>query len=143
MYKKNNKGFTAIEIILALSLLSVILLAGFNMLVFGFDVFNSGSSIVEQQQSLQQIAISVTNDIRVSEDVIIGADSLTVVLDCSVTPAKQSIYTYVEDDGIIKKNGNIYAKNVTGFSVSEASGLYLVSITTKDNAPLIIKAGRR
>ena len=141
MRKKYNKGFTAIEVVLALSLLSVIMLAGFNMLVYGFNVFNIGSGIVEQQQSLQQLGISITNDIRISDEVSYENDTMTI---------DGTVYIFDSTVGIITKDGEIYAKNVTAFSVSPTDGnattgpqIFTVSVKTKDNEPLIIKAGQR
>lgn len=61
---KNKKGFTLLEIVIAIAILSVVTIAAYSLVVSGMKVFNLNKSSVNGQASARLTLTKITQDIR-------------------------------------------------------------------------------
>lgn len=87
----NNKGFTLIEILVAIAILGVVSAAILGFLVNSFDFFNQASDKVEVQRDLRPVSKYITTQIRNSTDVSI----YNSVADANFSKEKSKTYNYI------------------------------------------------
>ncbi len=60
----NKKGFTLIEIVLAIGIFSIITLAAYSLLLTGFKLYGKNTASIEEQRSLRMVFMSIDSDLR-------------------------------------------------------------------------------
>ena len=94
--KNDQKGFTLIEILVSISLLSLVLLMAYNMHLFNYKVFNKGSSKADIQSTLRLNADFISDRIRYASNIKILPNK-----PATFDPLKQYIYS---EGGVLKFN---------------------------------------
>ena len=114
--KNNQKGFTLIEILISISLLSLVLLMTYNMHLFNYKVFNKGSSKADIQSNLRLNAEFISDKIRYASNLKILANKPSIF-----DPLKQYIYS---EGGVLKFYDVGTIKDVAGNLGDVSSTIY-------------------
>lgn len=125
----NRKGFTLLELMIALIVFSIIGVGLTTVFVSGLRFYADEKSQVENQQSLTQFSISLENDIRKSK-------AASKTLNClNLTQNNNSVvsYCYNSLNKSITRNTNEVAQNISTFTVTVSSNqIKLTLITSAD-----------
>jgi len=114
--KNNQKGFTLIEILISISLLSLVLLMTYNMHLFNYKVFNRGSSKADIQSNLRLNVDFISDKIRYASNLKILANKPS-----TFDPLKQYIYS---EGGVLKFYDVGTLKDVAGSLGGVSSTIY-------------------
>lgn len=83
-FSKNKKrGFSLLEVIIAIGILSVVIVAAYSLLMTGMRVYQMNASAVTGQNSMRMTLMSITRDIRKmggsdsSDQIIYSVDDVT------------------------------------------------------------------
>lgn len=125
----NRKGFTLIELMIALIVFSIIGVGLTTVFASGLRFYADEKSQVENQQSLTQFSISLENDIRKSK-------AASKTLNClNLTQNNNSVvaYCYNSLSKSITRNTSEVAQNISTFTVTVSSNqIKLTLITSAD-----------
>lgn len=125
----NRKGFTLLELMIALIVFSIIGVGLTTVFASGLRFYADEKSQVENQQSLTQFSISLENDIRKSK-------AASKTLNClNLTQNNNSVvsYCYNSLNKSITRNTNEVAQNISTFTVTVSSNqIKLTLITSAD-----------
>ena len=135
MSRRNNKGFTLIELIIAMSILSIVLLMGYNVINKSDFFMNSQQKITNNQSIANIVNTYLAQDIE--ESTSISAKS----------QLENSKYNYIisKNSGSIKYEVTLYKKkNKDVYSLSRIDGTSSIEIVTdqlrSNDTPIIIKS---
>jgi len=92
--KKDESGFTLMEIITVIAIMSIVIGMIFSFLVFNVDGLNYGSGQTKEQANLRMAALRITDEIRNSKEIQLSDDALG--MDYEIYLQKNSL---VLDDG--------------------------------------------
>jgi prepilin-type N-terminal cleavage/methylation domain-containing protein len=115
--KKSKKGITLIELIITISLISVVLLVAYDMQIFGYKIFNKGSSKADIQSNLRLNADFISDKIRYASNLKI----LKNIDPSSFDPSKEYIYA---EGGTLKYYNTGTIENIPGSSSGVTTSLY-------------------
>lgn len=125
----NRKGFTLLELMIALIVFSIIGVGLTTVFASGLRFYADEKSQVENQQSLTQFSISLENDIRKSK-------AASKTLNClNLTQNNNSVvaYCYNSLSKSITRNTSEVAQNISTFTVTVSSNqIKLTLITSAD-----------
>lgn len=125
----NHKGFTLLELMIALIVFSIIGVGLTTVFASGLRFYADEKSQVENQQSLTQFSISLENDIRKSK-------AASKTLNClNLTQNNNSVvaYCYNSLSKSITRNTSEVAQNISTFTVTVSSNqIKLTLITSAD-----------
>lgn len=108
--KKSEKGVTLIELLAAISLLSIILLLASSVHLFGQKQMNSQTSEVQVQSQERLAANLITKELRKAKTVEIkNPNELTI----------NGTDVYKHKATTIEKNNKEFITNINGFKVSK------------------------
>lgn len=97
--KKNIKGFTLIELIIALAIFSVVVFMAFSILVFGNKSFSNGTDRSDVQFDFRMTSSFITDELR-------NATEVQILSTMPATPTTGYNYIYISGKKIISvKNG--------------------------------------
>nr|WP_309099760.1 prepilin-type N-terminal cleavage/methylation domain-containing protein [Fredinandcohnia onubensis] len=106
---KSERGVTLVELLAAISLLSIVLLLASSVHLFGQKQMNSQSNEVQIQSQERLAANLITKEIRKAKTVeVINPNQLTI----------NDTDTYKLEGTTIKKNNEEFMTKINGFSVS-------------------------
>lgn len=125
----NHKGFTLIELMIALIVFSIIGVGLTTVFVSGVRFYADEKSQIENQQALTQFSVSLENDVRKSK-------LATKTINClNLTQNDNSVisYCFSSIDNSIRRNTSIIAQNIDTFTVNVSSNqIKLTLITSVD-----------
>lgn len=125
----NHKGFTLIELMIALIVFSIIGVGLTTVFVSGVRFYADEKSQIENQQALTQFSVSLENDVRKSK-------LATKTINClNLTQNDNSVisYCFSSIDNSIRRNTSIIAQNIDTFTVTVSSNqIKLTLITSVD-----------
>ncbi|KJS70370.1 MAG: hypothetical protein JL56_17165 [Desulfotomaculum sp. BICA1-6] len=100
MLLSDKRGFSLVEMMVALAILGIVLALGFQFYAFGANSFNAGQSQSNVQQNTRLAASIISKEVRF-------VDSLEIInVNESYTFSPEKRYIYVKDDSFkIRKNG--------------------------------------
>jgi prepilin-type N-terminal cleavage/methylation domain-containing protein len=110
----NHKGFTLIELMIALIVFSIIGVGLTTVFVSGVRFYADEKSQIENQQALTQFSVSLENDVRKSK-------LATKTINClNLTQNDNSVisYCFSSIDNSIRRNTSIIAQNIDTFTVN-------------------------
>lgn len=117
---KNKKGFTMIEMLIVLALLSAVGVLMYSVFGQGVRLYAEESKSANEQLNMRQALSDITNTARlVDPDSVSYASGVLNVGSASYTFADQSV----------KKNGTAIAKEIASFEVSISGGILNITIT--------------
>ena len=96
---KDRRGFALLELVIALSLLSIILAMGFMFYFFGVNTFGIGEQQTDVQQNARLAADFITRELRIAEKiVIVDQYEDLALLDFDVDSEEYLVYYLYVDD---------------------------------------------
>lgn len=139
---KNNKGFTFVELIVAMLLLTIITSSVATVLAPTLKAYNYANDIAEMNTLLDNIANELTVELDNAIDV--EFDSSDGVL--TVTTNSKSVNYTVNSDGYLVRNGKLlldtsYYKNKTiniSYSAVNDDKAFYITIDIIDNSVIIM-----
>lgn len=63
-FKDNNKGFSLIELIVALAILSIIIVVSFNFFIYNNRLFDKGDRLSKVQYDVRMTSDYITTELR-------------------------------------------------------------------------------
>lgn len=109
---KYKHGFTLVELLVTLAILSIVLSAAFSMGSFGNKAFKKGESKSEVQSNLRLAADYITKQLRYASNVSLTNDDETT------SKIETNEYIYIDSSGMLKH----YANGVTNDIVKISNG---------------------
>jgi prepilin-type N-terminal cleavage/methylation domain-containing protein len=126
---KNKKGFTLIEVIVTVMILSVVF-AMLATIVSFFSKFNRDeNSALNNQESMRLLVIQVEKDIRMSDQTFnpdTGLNCDTIGTDN--VDAKKTEYCFDETTQVVTRDGNVIAEEIFNFQLEELGSAINVDI---------------
>lgn len=117
---KNKKGYTFMELIIVVALLSAIALLFYTLFAQGFNLYSAQSESAADLTSLRQVMSDITNKARLTDPASVSY-SLGVL--------HVGSYSYTLTDQAIEKNGTVMAKGIDSFDVSINASTKMLEIT--------------
>src|SRR5690554_1071819 len=116
----NNKGFSLIELIIAMALVAMVTAVAYGVYISGITSFSRESANVSNQAGVRQALSYISKEIRKANEVNISGD--TLILDG---------FEYELVDNIIKKDNNNMFYNIAEFSaIKDGTKLKLEIMST-------------
>jgi|GEM_PF-3321294 len=122
----NRKGFTLLELMIALIVFSIIGVGLTTVFVSGLRFYSEEKSQIDKQRSLTQFSISLENDVRKSK-------SATKSLDClNLTQNNNSTITYCYNsvNSTITRNTVVIAQEISSFTLTVTTNQIKIKIIT-------------
>ena len=113
--KKKNKGFTLVELVVTVAILSIVMIIVTNFFLYNNRIFRKSDSLSQVQFDVRMASDYITTELRNVENVSLVNDTLGNSIDLTLVSSKYP--------------------NVTGvnFSIRSLSGKYLVIYTVEGN----------
>lgn len=112
----DNSGFALLELVISMSLLTIILALGFLFYTFMLTTFDTGERQTDVQQNARLVGDSITDKTRIAERMIIIDDYDGKIDQIDVDPINEVIEGGIEDDEylyfIYLKEGSIYYQKI-------------------------------
>ena len=120
---KRKKGFTLIEIIIALAVLGAIGMLAYTLFGQGFNLYNAEVDSADRQENMRLVLSDITNKARITDeaDISIAAGDLTV-----------DDYVYSFDGSRIVRNSSELATSIAAFDVDITDGLLTIRIVNEE-----------
>ncbi len=134
--KKNIKGFTLIELIIVIALITIISAGVVGIVVFSTDFFKSENSDIIRQENVRIVTVNFEKDIRKSNQEVIQADGCVNV----------NAVEYCLTNNIIYRDGLQLAKNISLFEIDiagDGSFLDLLVVSTPNDEGSEVSAETR
>lgn len=126
---KNKKGFTLVELILVLTVTTILLGAVISILLQSIGYYKIDETKVANQDSLNLAATSIEQKIRSANSVTLSGS------DCVVTTASGT-YTYSLNvtTHVLTVNSNALTDRIASFSCAVTGNVVTLSITTTNDS---------
>ena len=138
---KVNKGFTLVEVIIAMFITTVLISAVYFMFIRVFQMNREQDQFIQMQDSLRTVSIIVEKDIRKStQNVDIKKEGNTTTLQYlddtgQKLEGSENIFTYKLENNRLYRNGNFLMENLEEFELTNHN--YYVNLELKS------KTGKR
>ncbi|SNR86457.1 prepilin-type N-terminal cleavage/methylation domain-containing protein [Anaerovirgula multivorans] len=122
---QNRKGITLIELLMVLSVMSIIVVLSFSVYIFGMKSFTLQSTNVENQSNVRYATSYITKEIRKAESVEVLGNILTI----------NGTDEYKLVDNIIWRNSNELVTGIEHFNMSKSGNkisLEIISLSNSD-----------
>jgi prepilin-type N-terminal cleavage/methylation domain-containing protein len=113
-----RKGMTLIELIVALFILSIVIMMGYSMSIFGIRNFSNQSSAVNNQSNIRYAMSYISKEIRKAESITVSDNKIKV----------NNTTEYKLEGNIIKKNTNNFVQGIGSFVVVQGGKKITISI---------------
>lgn len=121
---KNKKGVTLIELIIVLSILSIVSSLAYSVYYFGLKNFNTQTVNVNNQSNVRYALSIISKDIRKSDSVTVSANIITI----------DGTIEYKLDGNVLMKNGNNLVIDIETFNITRAGNKMTMEITSLPNS---------
>lgn len=138
---KDKKGFTLVEVIIAMFITTVLISAVYFMFIRVFQMNREQDQFIQMQDSLRTVSIIVEKDIRKStQNVDIKKEGNTTTLQYlddtgQKLEGSENIFTYKLENNRLYRNGNFLMENLEEFELTNHN--YYVNLELKS------KTGKR
>lgn len=131
IWLKNKKGTTLIEFVITFTLISIILVIGYNLFTSSLEGFRRQADNVDNQTKARQIIRDISREIRK----VNPASSIVIEEDKSISIGDIT-YTFQEDTNTLLKAGNVFVTGIQSFNPKwDDNGKKIsLEITTLSNA---------
>lgn len=119
--KKSNRGFTLIEVLLAVTLVAAAALLMYSFFGQGFSLYTLQSESADEQASLRQTMSEITNVVRVTDASKISVSNGVLSIDDKA---------YRLSGTKILRNGTAIASNISTFTVTRSNELLWIKIVS-------------
>lgn len=125
----NRKGFTMLELMIALIVFSIIGVGLTTVFVSGLRFYSEEKSQIDKQQALTQFSIALESDVRKSKLASKSINCLNLTLNDNSTIA----YYYNSLNKTISRNAIVVAEEINTFTISVTTNqIKLTIVTTPD-----------
>lgn len=102
MFLKNDQGFTLIELMVSITIISIVTTTVFSLYTIAIKAYDRDYSRISLQQNARQAFIRLTNSLRLAKKCDVLSSSKV-----SITTPKGNIVYYYLEDGVLyrEKNG--------------------------------------
>lgn len=121
---KNKKGVTLIELIIVLSILSIVSSLGFSFYLYGLKNFTTQTVNVNNQSNVRYALSIISKDIRKADSVTVSANIITI----------DGTLEYKLDGNILMKNGNNLVTDIETFNVTKVGNKITIEIISLPNS---------
>ena len=104
---KNKKGFTIIEIAVALTVLAVIILAVYTLLISGYNSVKQGSKKINIRQNIRTVEKLLNKELRNATCIEFGVNN-----NCGDNPFTFTLDTDNNDTYYLRQNGNVITDKI-------------------------------
>ena len=125
--KKNNKGFSLLELIIAIALLSAVSTILLSFMTTGSTMFRRVSTEVSLQMESQVVMTQLREYIIDCNDTLRYEES-THTLTVMNSGPQQHIFTWNPTTGIILYNGDPLAEHVAAFHLAQGEGAVEITL---------------
>ncbi len=121
---KDKKGFTLVEVIIAMFITTVLIAAVYFMFIRVFQMNREQDQFIQMQDSLRTVSIIVEKDIRKStQNVDIKKEGNITILQYLDESGKElegseNIFTYKLENNRLYRNGNFLMENLEEFELT-------------------------
>ena len=119
--KRSKRGFTLIEVLLALALVAAAAMLMYSFFGQGFSLYTRESESADEQASLRMVMSDITNIVRVTDTTKISVSNGVLTVDNR---------TYKLSGGKILRNGTAIASNISAFTVTKNTELLSIKIVS-------------
>lgn len=117
--KKNEKGITLIELLVALSLVSMVILLASSVQLFGQKQVNNQTNEIQNQSNVRLALNIITKEIRKASNVSVTNNVLTI----------NNSDIYKLENNILKKNSQPLITNIQSFTITKTDDKVTIIIT--------------
>ena len=121
---KRNKGFTLIELIIALAVMTAVGMLVYTLFGQGFNLYAVEAKSAEQQSEMRLVLSEVTNKVRVTDAADINYTSGQLTVD-------DYVYSLVGQR--VLRNSRELATGITAFNVSIVDNLLEITISNTES----------
>lgn len=121
--KINKNGFTLVEVIVTLTLLSIIITLGYSIYIFGLKNYTTQSNNVNNQSNVRYALSSIIKEIRKADDVVISSNKITL----------NGSIEYKLDGTTIMKNSDEVVNGIQTLDVQQIDRKIIIRITSLPN----------
>lgn len=125
---KNEKGVTLIELLAALSILSIILLLAGSIHLFGQKQSLNQTKDIQSQSNVRLALNVITKEIRKATSVTVTVDPITKL---NVLNLNDNNDVYKFENYTIKKNGQILFENIQTFTPTMSGDKIMITIANQ------------
>lgn len=125
--KMNKRGFSLVELLVAVALVAVAALLMYSFFGQGFSLYSEETGSADEQMGLRQAMSEITNVVRVT-----SADDISV----SNGVLNVGSRSYSLEDGCILRNGTDIADGISTFNASIDGGIIHLRIVSKQGTVL-------
>ena len=125
--KNTNRGFTLIEVLLALTLVAAAAMLMYSFFGQGFSLYTRESESADEQASLRMAMSDITNIVRVTDTTKISVSNGALTVDSR---------TYKLSGGKILRNGTAIASNISTFTVAKSTELLSIKIVSNKGSTI-------
>jgi prepilin-type N-terminal cleavage/methylation domain-containing protein len=134
---KSAKGFTLLEVVLAIAIFSVILVVSYSILLTGLSLYNKNTVTIEEQRYLRMVFMKIDKDIRsydgVIGDITVSGSTLSISSDIS--------YSFDSSAGSITRTdsagSSVIATGISSFTPQIETNSILVELTGSNDGQSI------
>ncbi len=134
---KSAKGFTLLEVVLAIAIFSVILVVSYSILLTGLSLYNKNTVTIEEQRYLRMVFMKIDKDIRsydgVIGDITVSGSTLSISSDIS--------YSFDSSLGSITRTdsagASVIATGISSFTPQIETNSILVELTGSNDGQSI------
>lgn len=129
----NRKGFTMLELMIALIVFSIIGVGLTTVFVSGLRFYSEEKSQIDKQQALTQFSIALESDVRKSK---LASKSINRSINClnlTLNDNSTIAYCYNSLNKTISRNAIVVAEEINTFTISVTTNqIKLTIVTTPD-----------
>ena len=125
--KNTNRGFTLIEVLLALALVAAAAMLMYSFFGQGFSLYTRESESADEQASLRMVMSDITNIVRVTDKTKISVSNNVLTVDNR---------TYKLSGGKILRNGTAIASNISTFTVTMSTELLSIKVVSNKGSTI-------
>jgi prepilin-type N-terminal cleavage/methylation domain-containing protein len=118
---KNRKGFTLVELMIVLALLSVVMMVGFSFFSYSFKSFNAQTDNIDNQSKVRYAISDVTKEIR-------KVNGLNIIISNEMDVDG---VVYKLQGSTLSKNGNVLVSGIKLFKPSSVGNKITLEITSQ------------
>jgi prepilin-type N-terminal cleavage/methylation domain-containing protein len=134
---KCNKGVTLIELLAALSLLSIVVLLAGSIHLFGLTQTKNKTNEIQNQSNVRLAINVISKEIRSAKS---GPENVIVSIpntELQITTINNSIVIYkLGINKILLKNNQSFISNINEFKLDKSTDKITITITSNDSPPI-------